>query len=140
VLYVPNAGHNLQQKQAQGGTSLTRALNGLAAFGRHQVAGKPLPQLRWKHEEADGKLRLTVESNPPPAGCRLWVASAPTLDFRQAEWVEQPAKANGSGVVAGEVAAPAKGCLAVFAELDYGIDGIPYQLSTQMRVAGKPAK
>jgi PhoPQ-activated pathogenicity-related protein len=140
VLYVPNAGHNLQQRQGKGATSLSRAINGLAAYGRHQITGKPMPQLRWKHDDADGKLRLTVESNALAVGARLWVAEAPTLDFRNAEWKEHPLTVSGSGAVVALVPPPAKGCEAFFAELDYEIDGIPYHLSTQMRVAGKPTK
>jgi PhoPQ-activated pathogenicity-related protein len=140
VLYVPNAGHNLEQKMPKGGKSLRRALDALAAYGRHQITGKPLPQLHWKYDGADGKLRLTVESNPPPSGCRLWLAQSPTLDFRNAEWAEQPAKLNGSGTVVGLVSPPEKGCEAFFAELDYEVDGIRYHLSTQMRVTGKPTK
>jgi hypothetical protein len=67
----------------------------------------------------------------------LWVAKAPTFDFRQARWVEQPAQVEG-GKVVGLVAPPEEGCLAFYAELDYDFDGLPHQLSTQLRVIGKP--
>ncbi len=139
VVYVPNAGHNLQQKLKAGGTDHSRAGNGLAAFARAQVAGKALPQLAWKHDDADGKLRLKVDAKPAPAAARLWVAEAPTRDFRKADWVEKPAELK-DGTVLGEVAAPTKGCLAFYGELDYELDGIRYNLSTQLRIAGKPEK
>src|SRR5262249_24464424 len=118
----------------------TRALDGLAAFARHQVTGKPMPRLRWKHETVDGKLRLTVESYPPAAGGRLWVAQAPTQDLRKAPWAEQPVTVSGSGTVTGQVAPPAEGWLVFSGELDYALDGITYPLCTQMRVAGAGKK
>jgi PhoPQ-activated pathogenicity-related protein len=139
VIYVPNAGHELQQKARNGGEGgVSRALNGLAAFARHLVAGQPMPRLEWKHEGADGTLRLTAEASVAPKAARLWVAHAPTRDFRRADWVEQTAAVDG-GKVSGTVEAPKEGFCAFFAELDYEIDGVPYHLSTQVRVAGKPA-
>lgn len=138
VLYVPNAGHNLQQQTGTGPGDVSRALNGLAAFTRAQITGQPLPRLTWKHDDADGKLRVTVASSPSPRGARLWVADAPTQDFRKAKWVEQPATVEG-GKVVGEMAPPAEGCRAFFAELDYASDGLDYHLSTQVRIAGRPA-
>jgi PhoPQ-activated pathogenicity-related protein len=136
VLYVPNAGHGLEQKTQQG-SNRTRARNDLAAFVRHQVTGKPMPQLEWKHDDADGKLRLTVTCKPAPLAARLWVAEAPTFDFRKAEWKEQPATLKG-GTVSGMVEAPAKGCLAFYGEVEYELDGLRYYLSTQLREAGMP--
>jgi PhoPQ-activated pathogenicity-related protein len=138
VLYVPNAGHNLEQHYENGRKDVARALNGLAAFGRHQITGKPLPGLKWHHDDADGKLRLTIEASPPPLGARLWVAEAATQDFRQAKWKEATAGREGGSII-GEVSPPAQGCLAFFGDLDYEIDGLRYHLCTQIRVVGKPA-
>jgi PhoPQ-activated pathogenicity-related protein len=134
VLYVPNAGHNLQQKG-----DVSRALNGLAAFARHQIAGKPMPRLHWKHEGDNGTLRLTIEADQTPRGARLWVAQAPTEDFRKSQWVEQAVKLDGNKAV-GQVSAPKEGCEAFYAELDFDIDGLAYHLSTQLRVCGKPVQ
>jgi PhoPQ-activated pathogenicity-related protein len=136
VLYVPNAGHSLQQKTTDG-PELTRARNGLAAFARAQITGKPLPRLEWKHDDADGKLRLTVTCKPVPLAARLWVAEAPTRDFRKAEWKERPATLK-EGTVTGLVEPPATGCLAFYGEVEYELDGLRYDLSTQLRIAGKP--
>jgi PhoPQ-activated pathogenicity-related protein len=136
VLYVPNAGHNLQQRTGNG-SDVTRARNGLAAFARAQITGKPLPRLEWKHDDADGKLRLTVTCKPAPLAARLWVADAPTLDFRKAEWKEQPVNLQ-EGTVTGLVEPPTTGCRAFYAEMEYELDGLHYDLSTQLRIAGKP--
>lgn len=134
VLYVPNAGHDLQQKLPDGTKNRTAVINGLAAFARHQTKDNPMPQVAWKHDDGNGKLRLTVTADQAPNKARLWVAEAPTRDFRLATWREQPAIISG-GKVTGEVSPPTTGCLAFFAELDYEIDGLSHHLSTQLRIA-----
>jgi len=153
VMYVPNAGHNLEQHLKNGEKNRTRALNGIAAFARSQIAGKSLPKLDWKHTTDGDKLKLSIVSSEHPLAARLWSADADNQDFRVSPWREKPAVieqstktvvVNGSLSTAveervrGEVAAPKEGCLAFYGELEYEIDGIRYQLSTQLRVAGKP--
>ena len=136
VLYVPNAGHNLEQKHADGKKDRDRVLNTLGAFVRHQMAGTAPPKLTWKHDDQNGKFRLTATADPAPRGARLWVATAPTRDFRQAAWKEQEAKVH-KGVITGLVSPPGEGFLAFFAEIDFEVGDLRYTLSTQMRMAGK---
>ena len=133
VVYVPNAGHDLRRQDKPQSDQLTDLVNGLAAFARHQMSGKPMPTVTWKHENVDGQSRLTIEATPRPAGARLWIARAPTQDLRAAAWKEQAA-GYADGKVFGAVAPPEKGHLAFFGELDYEIDGLKYHLSTQVRV------
>jgi PhoPQ-activated pathogenicity-related protein len=137
VLYVPNAGHDLTQK-VNGKADRSRVQNTLSAFTRAQVFDKALPKLSWKHETSGGKLRLTVDSDVTPTGARLWAARSATKDFRQSKWEEQPASIKG-GTVAGELAPAAEGYLAFFGELDFTLEGLTYNLSTQVRVAGSDA-
>jgi PhoPQ-activated pathogenicity-related protein len=136
LLYVANAGHNLQQKDENSKPDSSRVLNGLSVFVRAQMTDQALPQLKWKHDDQNGRLRLTVDGSPAPSGARLWVARAPTQDFRKAQWTSQPATLDGSQVL-GEVDRPAEGFVAFYAELDYQLEKLPYHLSTQLRVAGK---
>jgi PhoPQ-activated pathogenicity-related protein len=133
VVYIPNAGHNLEQKDAPKGKERERAVANLAAFTRHQILDNPMPKLSWKHGDADGQARLTVTADQEPKGARLWVADSATHDFRKSTWKEVPAKVA-QGVVIGAVDLPAEGCRAFYAELDYEIDEIKHQLSTQIRV------
>jgi PhoPQ-activated pathogenicity-related protein len=135
LLYVPNAGHELQQKAKTGEGGVSRALNGLAAFARHITTATPLPKLEWKHGGDNGIMRLNVNANEAPKAARLWVAHSPTRDFRNAEWQERSASVDGTKIT-GEVPSPKEGFSAVYAELDYSIDGIDYHLSTQVRVGG----
>jgi PhoPQ-activated pathogenicity-related protein len=138
VVYVPNAGHNLEQKDADGRPDRSRALGALAAFGRRVVTGKAMPKLEWKHEGDGETLRLTVKADQAPAGARLWVADSKTRDFRQSRWEERTARLA-DGTVVGEVERPKEGYRVFYAELDYDTDGIKHHLSTQVRVVGPKA-
>jgi PhoPQ-activated pathogenicity-related protein len=133
VVYVPNAGHDLQQTLPDGRKDRSRAINTLIAFSRHILKDNPMPKLEWKHDDADGQARLTVTADPAPRAARLWVAHAKTRDFRPATWEERPLEVVKGRVVA-TVAPPPTGYTAFFAELEYEIDGIRHPLSTQIRV------
>ena len=133
ALYIPNAGHNLRRQDRAQREQLNDLITSLAAFSRHQISGVPMPTLRWKHESVNGKVRLIVDAAPAPAGARLWIAQAATMDFRAAQWREQNVSFS-DGKIIGEVTTPEKGHLAFFGELEYEIDGLRYSLSTQMRM------
>jgi PhoPQ-activated pathogenicity-related protein len=129
---VPNAGHNLQQ-DVGGVKNSDRAVNTLAAFARCQALGKKFPRLSWQHGGDKGTFRLTVECSPAPKAARLWVANSPTRDFRKSTWQEQAVQLE-AGKVRGEVKAPEKGYRVFLAECEYEEDGLPYYLSTQLRI------
>src|SRR5918994_1789957 len=133
VIYVPNAGHDLRRQDRDNSDQRADLINGLAAFYRHHINGRPMPEVSWKHEDRDGKLRLTIAANPKPLAARLWVAQTASKDFRQAKWIEQAANIS-DGMVVGEVTPSGKGHVAFFGELDYEIDGLKYQLTTQVRM------
>jgi PhoPQ-activated pathogenicity-related protein len=133
VVYVPNAGHDMRRQDKPESDQLTDLVNSLSAFSRHQITGRSMPNLTWKHETVNGKLRLTIDATPAPRGARLWVAETRTQDFRTAKWREQAVTLSDRSII-GEVAPPEKGHLAFYGELDYEIDGLKYHLSTQVRV------
>lgn len=137
VTYVPNAGHNLEQRGEDGSKDRRRAVHSLAAFARHVIDDTPMPKLIWKHDDASNVARLTIDAEPAPKAARLWVASAPTRDFRQSRWKDLTLTAGGK--IVGEVPVPTSGSVVFFAELDYDAGGLSHQLSTQMRIldAGK---
>jgi PhoPQ-activated pathogenicity-related protein len=139
ITYVPNAGHNLEQKFADGSRpSRERAVASLAAFAHSIARNKTFPRLRWTHGDAEGKARLTVAAQPAPVAARLWLARSPTRDFRLAQFQEQPLELTAGPIVA-DVPNPTEGNVSFFAELDYEVDGLKHQLSTQLRIveAGK---
>jgi PhoPQ-activated pathogenicity-related protein len=133
ISYTPNAGHDLTEKKADGTKDPWRAVNATAAFVRHQISGRPLPKLTWKHDDAGDKLRLAVTAEPAPKEIRVWRANAPTRDLRDARWESQAATfADGKAEISEE--RPATGVCSFFAELSYEIDDLPYTLCTQLRL------
>ncbi len=125
VVYLPNAGHGLDQHRDY-------ATAGVGALFRHAAGGRPFPSLSWKHDDAGpGTLRLAVTSDPAPKSARLWMAWSGSLDFRKASWTSTPIAPAASMV--GTVGRPEKGSVALFADLEYEVDGLPYHLSTQIR-------
>jgi PhoPQ-activated pathogenicity-related protein len=134
VLYVPNAGHGLEQNYGEGRKDRNRVLSTLSHYARCETRGEPMPKLGWKHGEAGEKMTLTVTSEPAPKAARLWLADAPTRDFRKAKWAERPADLDG-GTVTGAVEKPAEGWRTFFAECEYEKDGQTFYLSTQLRMA-----
>jgi PhoPQ-activated pathogenicity-related protein len=132
VEYVPNAGHNLMQN----GIDPTRVANTLGAFARHQIHGVKMPKLTWKHDDADGKPRLRIQSDPIPKAARLWIADAEKRDFRKSTWKEQAATIRGDTML-GTIDVPDAGFRVFYGEMEYQIDGITFYLSTQVRVLEK---
>ncbi len=136
VLYVPNAGHDLDD-------DLRRASQSTSAFYRHVVGGEPWPKLEWKHGQSVRNLRLTVTAVhvPEARAARLWVAHSPGKDFRAANWESSnlPWIHSEDGMVTyqDEILKPASGRVALFAELEYESNGQPFYLSTSIRIAGK---
>lgn len=126
VVYLPNAGHNLAVNRDY-------ALNGIGAFFRHNISGRPWPVLTWKHADGDnGALTLSVESTPEPKSAKLWVARSDTRDFRDSIW-ESTAMTLNDQLATGEVSRPEKGYIGLVGDLEYVVDGIPFHLSTQVR-------
>ena len=131
VVYLPNAGHGLDQHRDY-------ALNGIGAFFRHVVARKPMPELSWKFDGLEGgPLRLKVEASPKPNAARVWTARSDSRDFRDSRWESSPLEAGPT--MTAEAPRPSKGNLALFADLDYEVEGVPFHLSTQIgQIGAKP--
>jgi len=131
LLYVPNAGHDLREADANGTKQLLpmRAVNTLGAFARCMVFDKPMPGPRWVCDEKAGVCKLEVTSATKPVALRVWTAEADTRDFRKARWSEDKA-----AKFPAEVRAPEKGFRAFFAETEYDLDGLKFTLSTQIRI------
>ena len=137
IHYVPNAGHDLSPKFAGQRLPPTRALETFGVFARHQITGERLPTLDWKHDDGDGRPRVTVKATPAPKGAVIWVAEAPTHDFRAAAWNQQPARIDGT-TVTGSIGIPATGSAAFYADLEYEYQGVSYHLCTQLRIVDAP--
>lgn len=138
LLYVPNSGHGLEDRQ--------RVLEALSAFYWSCAAGEPFPNLNWRFEPyGKGQVRLVVRSNPAPADVSVWVASSPSRDFREAKW-ERRAAARKNDAFTYLIDIPKTGYIAAFGEASYSWSGGAFRLSTDVRIfssssapkAGKP--
>ena len=138
VLYVPNAGHDLQQKHAD-------RQEGPRPGDQH--AGRRSARTSSKTTRCrscsgstttrDGQAPLDGDGRSAAArrrGCGS--REAPTRDFRKATWSEQRPASEWQGRAGRRPRGPAPrtGYAAFFGELDFEIDGIRHQLSTQVRV------
>ncbi len=122
LVELPNAGHGLDQNRDW-------AINGLGAFFRHVVTGRPLPRLDWSFDaDKDGEAVLTIHAEPAPRSARLWTARSASRDFRESRWESKPMDVGAA--IVGRIRPPVDGRMALFGELEYEVDGIPYHLTT----------
>jgi PhoPQ-activated pathogenicity-related protein len=122
VVELPNAGHGLEVHRDW-------AINGLGAFFRHVVTGRAMPRLTWSlSEPPSGPATLTVRADPAPRSARLWTATAPSRDFRDAKWTSTALEAG--PMLQADLRPPTSVKLAAYAELEYEIDEVPYHLTT----------
>ena len=132
VLYVPNAGHDLRERDKDGKPELLpmRAVSTLSAFARSQIFDKPMPTMTWVCDEKAGVCRLSVTPTAvKPTAVRVWKSESETRDFRKARWTEEA-----GAKLPAEVTAPEKGFRAFYAETEYDLDGIKFNLCTQIRI------
>jgi PhoPQ-activated pathogenicity-related protein len=127
VLYVPNSGHGLEDRE--------RVYATLSAFVRMIAAGDEWPRLRWSYAKGRAATELTLRSDVQPTGARLFHVHSKTRDFRDGRWSFEPMRKTESGYK-GTWPAPAEGYDAVFGEAVYNVDGRPFTLSTQIRILG----
>jgi PhoPQ-activated pathogenicity-related protein len=129
VLYVPNAGHDLQ-------AGLMQVVSTCVGFFRQVAAREPLPRLTWTHTDQDGKALLTLTSEPAPRAVHLWVARAESRDFRSARWESTDLEATGPTFV-GSIEVPPQGFAALFGEAVYELHGRTFSFSTSLRIVGR---
>ena len=133
VLYVPNSGHEI--------SDLPYVVQSLAAFNRDAAAISPLPAIAWEFRETPGEVVLCVASQPAASHVRLWTATAPTRDFREARWGAREVGAAGNEAGAAEVfrlPAPESGYAAAYAELEFGRRRRAFALTTNVAIFGTP--
>ncbi len=146
LLYVPNAGHNLCERDKDGKAEPlpSRTVATVAAFARSQIFGTPMPKLAPKFADAAGGVNLELGFEGTLKGQRVWKAEAESRDFRKARWADKVlSKTDGGGtvVVSGPVTlelglkAPEKGFRAAFVETEFLMDDdLRFNLSTPLRI------
>lgn len=125
VLYVPNNTHGLRD--------FGRVIGTLTALHQHAHNGFKLPELSWKFTPNGTGTVLRVRSNVKPTRINIWTAAAEKQDFRSSTWSSQEPKNSGDDY-SYELRTPRSGSAAFFGEAVYEADGVPFYLSTTVRV------
>jgi PhoPQ-activated pathogenicity-related protein len=129
VLYMPNAGHGLEDRG--------RLLTTLSAFARTLAAKKKWPTPRWKWLATKHSAELLIESDAPLTSARVFHCTAATTDFRDSKWASEEIPVMGKQA-RGRYQAPETGFAATYGELTYELEpGKPFTLSTQIQILGK---
>lgn len=138
ISYTPNAGHGLTQTGGDGkNPNPMRAINNVSAFVRLQLEGKLPPEISWKHGDTpEGELQLDVTTATAPEKARLWYATAPTRDFREARWESKDLDLPADGKIHLTHARPGEGYYAYYIDLAYPVGDLTLWLCTQLRIAG----
>ena len=130
VLYVPNNGHGV--------SDLRRIVGGVTALHRQADGQLELPEMSWDLLETDGRLTLKLKSDPAPKSVSAWIATSPTRDFREAKWKSYPAELAEESYRY-ELEIPAEGYAAMFGEAAFEAEGVPYFLSTNVKIVESAA-
>ncbi len=125
ILYVPNNGHGLND--------FVRITGTIAALHRQAAGLLKLPRLTWDLKNGAGGLVLNVKSDVPPKNVSAWTAAAATRDFRESKWSSRLIGAV-DGAYRYELPLPEQGYAAMFGEAVFESDGMPYYLSTNVKI------
>jgi PhoPQ-activated pathogenicity-related protein len=125
ILYVPNNGHGLND--------FTRIIGTVSALHRQAAGQMRLAELTWDLREEGQRLVLSVKSDKPPSKVSAWVATAATRDFRDSQWTSHSTELV-DGAHRYELDLPTSGYAAMFGEAVFVGDGLPYYLSTNVRL------
>lgn len=135
ISYVPNAGHNLEEKLPDGTKSYDRAIGVLSGFAASMIHDHPMPKLSWKMDETKDGVGFQVSSDPAPKAVRVWTAEAETRDFRKSTWSAMELTTGQR--VQTTVTKPKTGYRVGLVECDYEVEGVTYRLTTQLQIVGK---
>ncbi len=128
ILYVPNAGHDLNiEKEPE------RIVKTMSAFYLAMTGLIALPDLSWEINKEQGGIELIIESRPDAVDVDFWVAHSPTRDFRKATW--SSFKSNVSEVDTGikyYLEKPEQGWSAIYAEVHYQFLTSTFSLCSQV--------
>lgn len=124
LMYVPNAGHSLQE-------GLPRVVNNLTAFYLAVASKQPLAQIQADVKRQGNKLLVTVTTKGKVEGVQIWTAQSGTKDLRSSKWTAQDAKPAGNGKYTAEIALPTDAvAFALFADAQGSVNGTEYHVCT----------
>jgi PhoPQ-activated pathogenicity-related protein len=129
LLYLPNDEHSIED--------YGRLVATLRALHTANATGTELPRLDWEFVWREDGALLCVAGEVAPRAIDIWQAISSDLDFRDATWTSSPARGTDDRYLI-DVAAPAEGYAAVFAEARFGRGRRAFTVSTNVAVLAAP--
>lgn len=130
TMYLPNAGHGVQNAERVFGT--------VAAFARGATGELSFPGIDASYSTGTGSGTLTVTPAETPGlepdAIRLWWGTSADRDFRDAEFSARTIPAQDDGGYQAQVARPDQGYRALFGEVVYEVQNRTFSLSTRVRI------
>lgn len=124
LMYVPNAGHSLQE-------GISRVVSNLTAFYLAVASKQPLAEIKADVKRQGNKLLVTITTKGQVEGVQIWTAQSSTKDLRNSRWTAQDAKPTGNGKYTAEIALPTDAAaFALFADAQGRINGTEYHVCT----------
>ncbi|WP_439632062.1 PhoPQ-activated pathogenicity-related family protein [Gemmata sp.] len=143
ILYVPNAGHHLCERDKDGKEEKLplRTIATVCAFCRSQVFDKPLPKVNCDMvvPPGAGSLDVSLLCDVKPLAARVFSATALTRDFRKSFWEDRRFDLKGASGAC-KVDIPAAGLRATLVEMQFQLEDLTYTLSTPLRILEAPKK
>ena len=125
ILYIPNNGHGL--------SDIARISGTIAALHRQAGGNGKMPKLNWDLKEGGEKLALRVKTDTAPKEVQAWTAVAATRDFRDSKWTSHKAQLV-DGEYCYDIDVPETGYAAMFGEVVFEGDPLPFYLSTNVKI------
>jgi len=142
LLYVPNAGHELCERDKEGKPQPLpiRAMNTLAAFSKAQIFDKSLPKVNSSALYKPGTecIDFSVQCSTKPREVVVLSTSAKSRDFRKSWWDSKNLEVAGPKMDC-KVDVPKTGFSAALLDLEFELEGLKFNLSTPLRIM-EPAK
>jgi len=143
ILYVPNAGHYLCERDKDGKEEKLplRTIATVCAFCRSQIFDKPMPKLNCDMICPPGGdvLDVSLLCDVKPLAARVFSSTATTRDFRKSFWEEKQLDMKGTKAAC-KVDLPKDGHRATMLELQFELEELKYTLSTPLRILEAPKK
>lgn len=125
-LYMDNQDHGKEPANPKN-------IRATRAFISTIAAGKQMPKIDCTVKEEGGKMKLRVTADHAVKKATLWSVPNAATNPNHLKWEELAmASADGGKTFTGEIAKPATGRAAAYAELEFELDGQTYSLTTGM--------
>ncbi len=121
ILYVPNSGHNLNDRE--------RVIKNISTFYLYIAGRIPFPKIDWKVEEDESSVKLILKSDIRPAGVGLWYAESVDKNFVYSIWSYREAQKTPDGYLI-IIDNPKEKSIAIFGEFYYKINQLELYLCT----------